>query len=68
MHLLWLLFVWVLWTERNNGQFNNIETNVHQLLEKIQINSYWWLKAANAVHVSGVHNWLACPILCLGIG
>jgi len=51
MHL-----VWVLWTERNNRQFNNTETNIHQLFEKIQINSYRWLKATNAVHVLGVHN------------
>lgn len=54
MHLLWLLCGWVLWTEHNNRQFNNTESNIHQSLEKIQINSYWWLKAGNAVHVLGV--------------
>jgi len=26
------------------------------------------MKAANVVFVLGVHNWLACPLLCLGIG
>lgn len=25
MQLLWLLYVWVLWTVRNNRQFNNTE-------------------------------------------
>jgi len=63
MQLLCLLCVWMLWTERNNRQFNNTRINIHQLFEKVQINSYWWLKTANAVFVLGVHNWLACPIL-----
>jgi len=44
--------VWVLWTARNNKQFNNIDIS---MLEKVKINSYWWLKATNAVYVIGVH-------------
>jgi hypothetical protein len=47
MQLLWLLCVSVLWTERNNRQFNNTEISIHQLFEKVQIHSYWWMKAAN---------------------
>ena len=68
MQLVWLSCVWVLWTERDNRQFNNTEINIHQLFEKIQTHSYWWLKAANAIHVLWIYNWLACPTLCLGIG
>jgi hypothetical protein len=68
LQLLWMLCVWVLWTERNNRQFNNTEISIQQCFEKVQLHSYWWLKATNAVFVLGVHNWLACPILCLGIG
>ena len=68
MQLLWLACVWVLWTERNNRQFNNIENSIHQLVEKVQIHAYWWLKAANVVSVFGIHSWFATPLLCLGIG
>jgi len=68
MQLLWLVYVWVLWTERNNRQFNNTNISIHQCFKNVQIHSYWWMKAVNAVFVLGVHNWLACPILCLGIG
>jgi len=37
-------------------QFNNTDISIHEMLEKVKINSYWWLKAANAVYVLGVHN------------
>jgi len=63
-----LLCVWVLWFERNNRHFNNTESSIAQLVEKVQVHSYWWLKAANVVHVLGVNNWLACPLNCLDIG
>ncbi|RHN60841.1 hypothetical protein MtrunA17_Chr4g0030201 [Medicago truncatula] len=68
MQLLWLACVWVLWTERNNKQFNNIENSIHHLVEKVQIHSYWWLKATNVVHVFGARSWFASPLRCLGIG
>jgi len=67
MQLLWLLCVWVLWSERNNKSFNNTENSIHWLVEKVQTHSYWWMKAASVVHVLGVHSWFACPLLCLGI-
>ncbi|XP_039685111.1 uncharacterized protein [Medicago truncatula] len=68
MQLLWLACVWVLWTERNNRQFNNTENTIYQLFVQVQNHSFWWLKAANVVHELGVHNWFACPLPCLGIG
>jgi len=66
MQMLWLLCGWVLWTARNNKQFNNTDISIYQTLKKI--NSYWWLKVANTVYVLGVHYWLSSPLLCLGIG
>jgi len=67
MQLLWLLCISVLWTERNNRHFNNTESSITQMVEKVQVHSYWWLKAAKAVNVLGVNNWLASPLNCLGI-
>ena len=68
LQLLWLLCVWVLWFEYNNRLFKNTVTTIHQLVEKVKIHSYWWMKASNAVYVLWVHSWLACPLVCLGIG
>lgn len=41
MQLLWFLYVWMLWFERNNRQFNNTDSIVTRLLEKVQIHFYW---------------------------
>jgi len=67
MQLLWLLCISVLWSERNNRHFNNTESSIAQMVEKVQVHSYWWLKTAKAVNVLGVNNWLASPLNCLGI-
>ena len=57
MQLLWLLCVWIMCTEHNNRLFSNEVNSMYQLLEKVKINSYWWMKAANAVYVLEIHNW-----------
>lgn len=40
----------------------------HELLEKVKIHSYWWMKVANAVYELGVQSCLVCLLACLGIG
>lgn len=65
MQLLWLLGVWLLWTERNNRVFKNVQTTMVDLLEKVKYHSLWWLKAHNAAFIFGNHNWWSNPLLCL---
>jgi hypothetical protein len=67
LQLIWLLCVWLLWTERNNRVFNSIETSIEQLVEKAKYHSLWWLKAHNATFVYGYHHWWSDPLHCLGI-
>jgi len=57
LRLIWLLCVWLLWNERNNRLFNNIETPILQLLDKVKFHSFWWLKANNATFVYGSQRW-----------
>jgi len=68
MQLLWLCCVWVIWTERNNILFKNMESTAHQLLEKVKLHSFWWLKAYNATFGVSFHMWWSSPFVCLGIG
>jgi len=68
LQLVWLLTVWVLWTERNNRLFNQKECSLVQLLDKVKYYSYWWLKANKAVFVFGEPLWWSSPLSCLGIG
>jgi len=67
MQLLWLLCVWIVWNERNNRIFKNIQTTMTDLLEKVKYQSLWWLKAHKVNFVYGNHNWWSDPLLCLSI-
>jgi len=67
IQLLWLLCVWLVWNERNNRLFNNIETPIDQLLEKVKYHSLWWLKANKTTFVYGSQNWWSDPLSCMGI-
>jgi len=37
------------WTEKNNRLFNNKESYVHHLLDKVKLCSVWWM---NATHIT----------------
>ena len=43
--LIWLSCVWVIWLERNACVFQQTEASITQLLDKVKLQSYWWLKA-----------------------
>ena len=68
LQLVWLLTVWVLWSERNNRLFNMKESSMPQLLDKVKYYSLWWLKANKAIFVFGDQLWWSSPLSCLGIG
>jgi hypothetical protein len=68
LQLVWLVCIWLVWTERNNRIFNNIQTPMDQIMEKVKHHSFWWLKANNATFVFGSHRWWSDPLTCLGIG
>jgi len=67
LQLIWLLCVWLVWNERNNILYNNIQANIDQLVEKVKFNSLWWLKANKSTLVFDTHRWWSDPLLCLGI-
>jgi hypothetical protein len=54
LQLIWLLCVWVVWNERNNMLFRNVQTPIDQLLEKVKSYSLWWLKACKATFLCTV--------------
>ena len=68
LQLIWLLWAWVLWTERNNRLFNNSITPMSRLLDKVKYLSLVWLKARNATFSFGTDRWWSSSLHCLGIG
>jgi len=67
LQLLWLFCVWLVWNERNNRLFNNIETPIEQLLDKVKFHSLWWLKANKTIFVYGYQSWWSNLLFCLSI-
>ena len=45
LSLIWLSCVRVIWLERNARIFHQKEASFNQLLDKVNLRSYWWLKA-----------------------
>jgi len=40
LQLLWLLGIWLIWSEHNNRIFKSVETPILQLLEKVKFHSF----------------------------
>ncbi|CAJ2638513.1 unnamed protein product [Trifolium pratense] len=67
LKLIWLASVWVVWTERNYRVFRGSSSTLHQMLDKIKLFSYRWLKTKNFTLVTNYHRWLSSPLLCLSL-
>jgi len=53
LQLIWLLCVWLVWNERNNKLFNNVQIPITQILDKVKFHSFWWLNTNNVTFVYG---------------
>jgi hypothetical protein len=67
LHIIWLACVWVVWNEQNHRLFRNVASPVPQLLDKVKMFSFRWLKATNVTLVSNYNSWWSNPLLFLGI-
>jgi hypothetical protein len=66
MQLIWLACAWVVWTERNHRLFCGSANTLHQLLDKIKLFSFGWLKATSVTLASNCHSWWSNLLLCPG--
>ncbi|GAU50551.1 hypothetical protein TSUD_281250 [Trifolium subterraneum] len=67
LQLIWLTCGWVVWTERNHRLFRGLANSLQQLLDKIKLFSFRWLKSTSATLASNPHSWWYSPMLCLGL-
>jgi hypothetical protein len=67
LQLIWPLCVWVIWNERNHRLFRDSTMSLPQMLDKVKLHSYLWLKTTNAILLSNYHSWWSSPFSCLGI-
>ncbi|WJX19350.1 hypothetical protein P8452_09058 [Trifolium repens] len=66
LQLIWLACVWVVWTEKNHRLFRGSASTPTQMLDKIKLHSFRWLKATNVTLAYNCHSWWSNPLLCLG--
>jgi hypothetical protein len=52
----WSYAAWVVWTERNHRLFRGLASSHLQLLDKIKLFSFRWLKATNVNLASNCHS------------
>jgi len=67
LQFVWLSCAWIMWNERNNRLLKNKENNIHQLLVKVMLRSFWWMKATHVNFSLSFHIWLSNPFACLCI-
>jgi len=65
--LIWLACIWVLWKERNNKIFNKA-MSIDEIVNKVKLSSFWWLKAKHVNFAFSYHNWWLTQMECLDIG
>ncbi|KAK2394241.1 hypothetical protein QL285_056095 [Trifolium repens] len=63
LQLIWLACVWVVWTERNHRLFRGTTNTTPQLLDKIKLFSFRWLKATGVILASNCHSWWSSHLL-----
>jgi len=68
LQVIWFATVWEIWKERNNRLFNDKESSVHQVVDKINSLTFMWLKAKYATLPFNFHGWWLSPFTILGIG
>jgi len=65
--LIWLTYTWVLWKECHNMIFNNKAVSIDELVEKVKLLFFRWLKAKHVIFAFHYHCWLLNPLACLSI-
>ncbi|GAU27873.1 hypothetical protein TSUD_159670 [Trifolium subterraneum] len=67
LQLIWFICAWIVWMERNHRLFRGSTSSTHQLLDKIKLFSFRWLKETSGTLASNPHSWWSSPMLCLGV-
>jgi len=67
LQLIWLCFICVMWNEWNNKVFKAKENTTHQMLDEVELLSFWWLKAYSVNLGLNSHMWWSSSFVCIGI-
>ena len=65
--LIWFATIWMMWKDQNSRVFQNTTSNSFTLIEKIQQQSFLWLKSKHLPLAFSYHDWCNHPLLCMGV-
>lgn len=68
LQVIWFATMWEIWKERNNRIFNAKVSSVIQVVDKIKLLTYKWLKVKFVTLPFNYHGWWLSPFTLLGIG
>jgi len=61
IQVIWYLCAWTIWKAINDKKFNNKEVQLCQLLDKVKLLSFRWLKANTVIFAFDYHTWWLNP-------
>jgi len=67
LKVIWLACIWAIWKERNNCVFKNAVIDPFAIVERVKLNSYFWLYSNFVPLAFDFHDWWRHPLLCMGV-
>jgi hypothetical protein len=68
LQVIWCATMWEIWKERNNRIFNEKNSSIMQVVDRIKLLTFKWLKVKFASLPFNYHGWWLSPFMLLGIG
>jgi hypothetical protein len=68
LQVIWYATVWEIWKERNNIIFNSIGSLIMQVVDRIKLLTFKWLKVKFPSLPFNYYGWWLSPFTLLGIG
>ena len=62
--IIWISTLFVIWKDRNDRIFDNHFVQLTGLLEKVKLQTYWWLKAKYMTFDFDYPFWRQNPLCC----
>lgn len=66
LQVIWFATLWEIWKERNNGIFNSKVSSIMQVVDRIKLLTFKWLKVKYATLPFNYHGWWLSPFTIVG--
>jgi len=67
LQVIWLATVWEIWKDRNNKKFKATDSSILQVVDRIKLLTFKWLKVKFTTLPFNYHGWWLSPFTLLGI-